>query len=87
MPGPEMSTTETLAVVMGLLVGYWLISRLVTGPTPGAERSEGTDEPPSAIVCASRTTGRAPNPNMPTTMIICRFVRMRLALHTPWPHR
>ena len=53
-----MTTTEMLAVVMGLLVGYWIISRVIAGrTTPRAAHSGGADEPTTEPDQAGKPAG------------------------------
>ncbi len=39
-----MTTTEMLAVIIGLVAGYWIISRVIASRTPRPERFGGADE-------------------------------------------
>ena len=42
-----MSVTEIMVILFGLFIGYWLVSRFITGPTK--------NEPPSAQPQAKRS--------------------------------
>jgi hypothetical protein len=40
-----MSSTEIIVIVFGLFLGYWVVSRLMTGSKPESEKPPSGDEP------------------------------------------